>query len=298
MRDLPKLRILCTGADSRSAIDAARPLLHIHIPKCAGTTLDHILAAVAKVRGRPGLRFFGTIYGQGFSGLGKEEAWKDAAGFGGAPDWLYASGHVPFGRFPRTERAPDTVCLIRDPVRRLISMFRMGARRGAWTDATPIEEIFASDLLAPDSMVRQLSGETSKDSTLGPQQVEAALRNFSSVTYRGRMEDFDAVLGAILARHGISYVAYHRFQVDRAAAAPENEPTAAAFAPYCRLDQAFFDRANCVFQGMPTVREISIRDVPSAAMILSVSPYLASSDGTAIGSALLDRDAVASLFGR
>lgn len=294
---LPK--ILYTGADPSGEVDARQltPLVHVHVPKCAGTTLDHVLMGVASACGRPGLRFPGTIYGQGFAGVEKGEAWRDAEGFRYPEGWLYASGHIPYGCFPEYGAGVHRVSIIRDPLSRLISMYRMGVRRKAWRAATPVANLFESGLFAPDSMVRQLCGERSRDRVLGEKDVETALRNFQGMTYAGRIEDFDAVLGAILAAYKIPYVAYHSFQVGESAPETADEALAEAFAPFMALDRLFFDRAAAGSIGASQTREVCLSDVAPSAPILLVSPYLTSGSGRQVTSAFVTAQRISELLG-
>lgn len=298
MTEPPNLRILRTGADEAGAYDAARlvPLLHVHIPKCAGTTLDRVMMGVVEACGRKGFHFPGTIYGQGFSGLGKREAWEVARGFRYPADWLYASGHIPFGRFPQPGAKADLVSIIRDPVSRLISMFWMGVRRHAWTAETPVEDLFKAGLFASDSMVRQLCGEVSRERALDASDVETALVNFRNVTYAGRIEDFEALLASILAAYGVPYLAYHSFQVGVPGPARDRDRLAAEFAPFMELDQAFFDlaAAGCPRRAAPEV--VSIEDIAASSPILLASPHLNMGNAVSKRSAFVTTEALSHIM--
>ncbi len=294
------MKILRTGAHvSKTAnADKPTPLVHVHVPKCAGTTLDEALLGAAEAWGRPGFRFYGTIYGQGFSGLNKAETWKEAAGFEYPKNWLYASGHIPYGHFPAHGCRVNEVCIIRDPLSRLISMFNMGVDRHAWSATTPIRTLFESGQLVSNSMVRQLSGETSADCRLESRHLETALRNFENVKYRGHMETFDRILGAILADFSIPYVAYHSFQVGKSTNDLRRDHFAADFAPYMELDQIFFDRAIAHCPVFDKTTMVTLEQVEKSAPVLLVSPALGFIDGDEIRSAYVPAEAVAQILAR
>lgn len=305
MRRLPPLKFLSTRAEASSAGSPPEPgaeaaaltrLIHIHIPKCAGTTLDHVLFGAAAAIGRDMIRFHGTIYGQGFAGLGKRESWKHAQRVDYPKDWLFASGHIPYGRFPRCREKVNEVCVIRDPLSRLTSMFQMGANLGAWSATTPIGKLFDAGLFAADSMVRQLVGETSKDRELDPRSVETALHNFENIKYAGAIDDFDSVVGSILGDFGIPYLAYHSYQIGRSIEDLEHRRLAAGFAPFMELDRLFYDRAVAIGGTSNRVRVVSIRHIAPSAPILVVSPALVSEEGTRIDSALVTVEKVARNF--
>ena len=294
MTNQPRLRILYTGADPSGEVDTREltPLVHVHIPKCAGTTLDHVIMGLAKACSRPGIRFRGTIYGQAFSGTEREEAWKKAEGSHYPIGWLYASGHIPYGHFPYHGGAADEVSIIRDPPSRLISMFRMGVKRGAWKATTPVKDLFDAGLFAPDSMVRQLCGERSRDRALDDRDVETAVGNFQRMKYAGRIEEFGAILGAILAAYRIPYIAYHNFQVGEPGRDQERDRLTEAFAPYMRLDKAFFDLAATNRRVSRQMQEISITDVAPSAAVLLASPLIVPENGMDIQSAFVSVESI------
>lgn len=295
-----QIKILRTGAHVSKAANADKltPLVHIHVPKCAGTTLDEVLLGTADAWERPGFRFYGTIFGQGFSGRNKAETWKEAAGFEYPQDWLYASGHIPYGRFPAHGCRVNEVCIIRDPLSRLISMFNMGVDRHAWSATTPIRTLFETGQLVSNSMVRQLSGETSADCRLESRHLEAALRNFENVKYRGRMEAFDLILGAILADFAIPYVAYHSFQVRESVNDLQRDHFAADFSPYMELDQIFFDRAIARCPVFDKTARVTLGQIEKSAPVLLVSPALGFINGEEIRSAYVPVEDVAQILAR
>ena len=269
----------------------------LHVPKCAGTTLDRILFAVAKAFDRPIVRFNGTIYGQPFAGTDKKsEAWKTAGATGYPPNWLYASGHIPFGHFPPPEVRPNVVSIIRDPVPRMISMYRMGIARGAWSGTTPVKDLFEAGLLAANSMVRQLSGETSGAEVLGAAHVDEAKRNFERLNYSGRIQDFDNILGSILADYELPYIAYHSFQIGEPVDDAERDRLASALAPFVELDQALYDRVDVDRHIRRDVRQVSIKDISPSAPVLLVSPHLVSSNAESDGWAFVTAEQLGELF--
>ena len=297
MTDSSPLKILSTGAPPEGQVDFGQlvPLVHVHIPKCAGTTLDHIMIGVARGAGRPGVRLRGPIYRQGLGERGLPDAWIAAKGFQYPKDWLFVSGHIPFGCFPPYRGTANEVTLIRDPLARLISHYRMGLQRQYWGPETPIEDLFKQGLLVADAMVRQLSGEITGDKPLDAANIDLALKNFASMRYKGRVEDFDSVIGSILADYNIPFLAYHKFQMGRQIDESETARLSAVLNPYVEIDRVFFDRAsaNCISNSQ--VREASLNEIPPSAPILLVSPHLSSEAGEGLTSTFVSVETLAQL---
>ncbi len=92
------------------------PVVYVHIPKAAGTTLKNLLAKV--YRGRPVL-FFTPRTGEldRFRGLPAEQRRRVAV----------VAGHEPFGYqdvFRGCRVTPAVVTVLREPVARVVSLFR------------------------------------------------------------------------------------------------------------------------------------------------------------------------------
>ncbi len=295
-----KLTLLHTGRAAQPEVEAPgrKPLLHYHIPKCAGTTLDAILFGMAKAANRPHLRVLGSIYGQKFSGREKSDAIEQVRNLGWAKDWLYVAGHVPYGKFAPGDSAPNEIALIRDPASRLISMFKMGVARGVWSETARIRDLFGAGLLAGDSMVRQLAGEMSGTTKLTESHVGTALDNFRRIRYRGSAESFQSVVCSILADYGISYVAYENFQISDRLHLRNKSQLAREFEPYMQLDRMFFDRANDEVRAAENgFREIDIDAVAPNSRVLLVFSGLYD-EGKELPTAYMDVESFRAYLGK
>lgn len=298
MKAYPKLVLLRTAAVENLSSNPNKlpPLFHLHIPKCAGTTLEEILVGLAKAKSRPYFRIPGTIYHQKFSGTGKAEACESIGKLIVPPNWLCASGHVPYGIFPTDASSVNQVTMIREPLTRYLSLFRMGVRRGVWSSSTPVQQIFKSRYLVEDSMVRQLAGVASGETRLSEEDVEKALRNYESITYKGTLEEFENVAGSILSDYGIEFIAFHRFQVDSMQDDIDGSRLAREFAPFLQLDQMFFERAkNISRQETRRFTRIEMDEVPPKSWILLVTPFLYQNNQQ-IRSAFIDVEGLRKFF--
>ena len=97
-------------------------LIFTHVPKSAGTSLDHVLSGMAAVRGLRFRRAMGTLYGI-FPGAGKGDAPADFAHL--QSDVLerldIVSGHLPFGGHARLTHPAFYMTILREPMARLVS---------------------------------------------------------------------------------------------------------------------------------------------------------------------------------
>jgi hypothetical protein len=198
-------------------------LIFTHIPKTAGTTLDHILVGMASVRGLSRRRAMGTIYGQ-FHGAGKGDAMRefetwpheDVAGC------RYLSGHLPYGPHRHLRRPYFYVTILREPVARLLSQFRFGVRRGGWTAATPMQELIRQGLMAENLQTRQIAGLVDPRAPCTGETLELALSNLRShYTVVGTSERFDETLKLLVTLLGWPEIAYGDRQVTPGAADDE-----------------------------------------------------------------------------
>lgn len=170
-----------------------------HIPKAAGTTLDRLLKGVGMVNQLPWKRAYGTVYDQ-YLGEGKRESladfleWKEAA----RQKVRILTGHVPFGIHEHLPRKAKYVTILRDPVSRTVSHYKMGISRGGWSADDSMESVFERGGLVSDVQVRMLAGVVSAEETVTQQTLDTALENLSQhymlVGFSNTFNEFTSLL--------------------------------------------------------------------------------------------------------
>lgn len=175
-------------------------LVFTHIPKAAGTTLDRLLKGVGLIKKLPWNRAFGTVYYQ-FLGKGKGESlddflsWPDSV----KSDVRIMTGHVPFGAHEKMPRDVKYVTLLRDPVSRMLSHFKMGVGRGGWQANEPLSEVLRKGGLVSDVQVRMLAGITSPHDKVDDAVLERALQNLEEHYFLvGFSDTFNVFTSALL----------------------------------------------------------------------------------------------------
>lgn len=225
---------------------AAHTVIFTHIPKTAGTTLDHIMHAAAAARGAVARRVVDAFYAPlpGTAG-GKALAHFEALGRDQLATIDYLTGHLPYGVHARIPRACLYVTLLRNPAAQLLSHFLFGVRRGRWTRETAVEELMQTRRLIDNPQTRQIAGMGDRHAECTPATLAAALANLQSAyAIVGITERFDEVLKALITLLRWPDVAYSRYQVARPFVDEEvSERIAAAAERYCEFDRALYDAA-------------------------------------------------------
>jgi hypothetical protein len=237
----PHLRLVTAdaGLTPRNGL-AARTIVFTHIPKTAGTTLDHIMLAAALMRGAVWHRARGGIYGPLPDALAQFEA-RDR-------DLLatldYLTGHLPYGIHAGLPRSCLYVRLLRDPTAQLLSHFRFGVARGVWSRETPVDELIRAGHLIDNPQTRQIAGVRDRRAECTPATLATALSNLSAYAVVGITERFDEFLKVLIVLLRWPDVAYTRHQVGSLQIdAGLSERVAAAAEQYCALDRALYDAA-------------------------------------------------------
>lgn len=195
-----KLKFIPAAAHVTSTIKEEECVVFTHIPKAAGTTLDRLLKGVGIVANLPWHRAFGTVYYQ-FLGKGKRESldsfleWPQSL----KNDVRIVTGHVPFGLHEHLAHRARYVTLLREPIARTISHFKMGVSRGGWDGNEPLSEVFRKGGLVSDVQVRMLAGITSPHKKLDQSDLDKALHNLEEYYFLvGFSDTFDSFTSALL----------------------------------------------------------------------------------------------------
>lgn len=207
----PTLTLVRPLAGWRPAVAmAGRTLVFLHVPKAAGTTLDHILHHLAAATGRRCLRLRGWYLA---AGEPEARAAFDACPPGDLAGLDMLTGHLPFGVQHRLPQPAVCATLLRDPVARLRSHDRFGLATGRWTPDTPIEALITAGRLPADIQTRQMAGVTDPARPADAATLATALTHLdTAIDLVGTVAQFDRFLAVLLALFDGPAVVYGRFQ--------------------------------------------------------------------------------------
>ena len=199
-------------------------IVFTHVPKTGGTTLDHILKAVAAVRRKKRARLriprgapLPEHHNQELLNL--VQTADDQV-----PDSDYLSGHFPFGIHRQLTRPCLYVTLLRDPVARLVSNFRFGLSRNRWSHDTPVSALIERGRLIDNVQTRQIAGISNRDVPCTPKTLANAIDNIQlHYAVVGLTERFDETLKTLITLLGWPDIAYSDLQVSRVPIEPEFE---------------------------------------------------------------------------
>jgi len=218
-----------------------RTLLFLHVPKAAGTTLDHILHNVAGATGRQCERLRGWYLSTG------ETSALEALDGMAATDLAtidILTGHLPFGMESRLPRPCLPVTLLRNPRDRLRSHDRFGLATDRWTTDTPIEALIQDGRLPAEIQTRQMAGVTDRATAANEVLLRRAQTHLDDAALVGTVENFDLFLAALLALIGGPAVLYGRFQRIEGPVDPARlEAADACIDRYFSLDRALHHTA-------------------------------------------------------
>ncbi len=190
-------------------------VIFTHIPKSAGTSLDHVLRGMAAACGLRFRRATGTLYGM-FFGAGKGDAPTDFARLQSEVRERLdiISGHLPFGVHARLTRPSLYVTILREPTARLVSHFRFGVHRGGWQEAQPLDDLFRGGYMIDNLQTRQLAGLTDPKLPCTAAVLDQALANLRDhYGVVATTDHFDLALKALIALFRWPDVAYSDRQV-------------------------------------------------------------------------------------
>jgi hypothetical protein len=193
------------------------PIVFLHIPKTAGTTLSTILR-----HHYPGQRFEGGI--NAFKRFEQAERRLDAAARRGGRRAL--SAEVTFGLAARFLPDARYVTILREPVDRALSQlwyFRTGQGAGQLAPEKPlptpnmtVDEAIDGGYILDNLQTRMLCGIVSPFDPLPSDALEQAKRTLAErVSYVGTAERFDEFLALLALELGWPTVPYDRKRVNK-----------------------------------------------------------------------------------
>lgn len=195
-----------------------KTIIFTHIPKAAGTTLDIIFTMIAKVRNENRRRAMGTFLGQT---LGEEKAealdYFRANITNSATPIRYLAGHLPYGIHDELVRESVYITVVRDPILRCISQFRMGISGGIWTEESSLDDLHHSGKMISNSQTRQLAGAVDPNTDCDEKLLETALNNIDQhYSLVATTEDFNQLIKALIALLDWPDLIFSNYQIGKA----------------------------------------------------------------------------------
>jgi hypothetical protein len=209
---------LAIPAELRDAVNNAGDLqIFLHIPKCAGTSLDFVMASCAHFRGATYCRFVvrdadpPVWMTAGWTG-----AWTDVRDVGGADreNADYISGHFPFGAHVFFGRAAHYVSMVREPVSRELSNYNFHYQRAFHDGSRSLLDLIDDRAVLDNPQVRMLAGVDAMTGDCTEATHESALNNIAAkFALIAPVESSGEFMSALLALNGWPPVAYPRAQI-------------------------------------------------------------------------------------
>src|SRR5262245_12090833 len=150
------------------ARDDAEREIFLHVPKCAGTNVNFLLAVCCSYTGQKYRRLIVTEFRPPiWIAAGWTGAWGSVLreGFAGAATAKFVSGHFPFGIDALLPSPSHYITLIRDPVEREVSSYNFHFQRGFIDGSVPLATYVENRQLVDNPQTRMLAG---KQAMFGP----------------------------------------------------------------------------------------------------------------------------------
>lgn len=173
-------------------------LFFVHIPKCAGVTLHHIIDgeyAPEELYTVPGVPPMGWTEAS-YESLRDE--WSDEA----KEKIKVVKGHMPYGWHRAFKGAHEYITILRDPIERVLSYydFISHSHQDYPYKGQGLEHFVKTAPGAQNHMTYMLSGAQGKDAAA----LRVAWQNLSEMAVVGTVKKFDEMVKKLRARYGWS----------------------------------------------------------------------------------------------
>jgi hypothetical protein len=191
--------------------------IFLHIPKCAGTTLDFIMACCASYQHTHYRRFVVSGYTPPvWIRTGWTGAWDSVvhSADSARSRLTHISGHFPFGVDAYFLRPTRYIALVRDPVAREVSSYNFHYQRGFLDEKRSLKSLVEDRSVLDNPQVRMLAGKHAMTGECTEATYRTALRNIETrFELVGTVDKSDEFLRALVAVNGWPAVIYPRSQV-------------------------------------------------------------------------------------
>jgi len=197
--------------------DPQKAQIFLHIPKCGGTTLSQLLACGAQYQGHNYRRYIvrdfspGALIRPGWTGAWQEVQRRTLEG---TPQADYITGHFPFGVHEFLSRKCRYTTLLRDPVRREISVFNYMHQKGFIRSGVKLDQLITDRVVLDNPQVRMLAGIGAMSGLCTEETYLAAVDNLEKYfDMVGVVEESADFIRALAAWNGWLPMLYARAQV-------------------------------------------------------------------------------------
>jgi hypothetical protein len=200
----------------RGRADSEREIF-LHVPKCAGTNVNFLLAVCCGYTKQKYSRLVVTEFRPPiWITAGWTGAWSNAAPdvLSKAADAQFVSGHFPFGIDAVLPPASHYITLIRDPVEREVSSYNFHFQRGFIDGSVPLAAYVANQQLVDNPQTRMLAGRDAMFGACTEETFLLAQRNLDTrFSLVGAVPYVHEFICALLGLHGWPPVLYARAQL-------------------------------------------------------------------------------------
>lgn len=226
----------------RSRFPPDETLIFTHIPKTAGTTLDHVLCSVAQACGLSWYRLNGTIYGSLLGPAKREAASRIPAEIDILRAARIVTGHLAVGLHRHLTSRAYYVVLLREPVTRTISEINQTLRS---LGAEAAHAVIAEKRLVDNMQVRMLAGCEDPSVPCDEAMLDAAKKALRErIFFFGFSETFSSFLENVLSLCGWPAVLFARRNVTEASGPHIDSGLRSTLEDIDRYDTRFIDYAR------------------------------------------------------
>lgn len=229
------------------------PLVHIHVPKAAGTTLNNILMRNYKYRADSyGTEFFPRYFPSEFASLVSA---PPTTGDRIRP--MFFTGHIGLGNelFRRMPVRYVAITMLREPVSRVISHYRFNStapsifQSAIQNDRLDVIEYFHRFRSAIPLQYEYFAQEVNAGEEAQPSRITEASRNLAErVSLFGIQDEFDEFVVLLAELLGLPDVFYLPLNTTPDNAAPVNQEQTEELRKLLADDIAFYDSAVSLYR--------------------------------------------------